>query len=55
MVNNIKTNVRHFRVFGYPSIFKRYEMSEGGKSLKNKQIQQEIRGLFVGFPEDSSG
>ena len=56
MVNNIKPSVRHFRVLGYASIFKRYEISEGGKSIKNKHIiQQEIRGIFVGFPEVSSG
>ena len=55
MVNDIKPNVRHFRVFGCPSIFKRYEISEGGKRTKNKYVQQGIRGIFVGFPEDSSG
>ena len=45
----------HFRVFGCPSILKRYEKSECGKSIRNKYIQQGIWGIFIGFPEDSSG
>ena len=55
MANNIKPNVWHFRILGCPSIFKRYEISERGKRIKNKYVQQGIRGIFVGFPEDSSG
>ena len=47
MVNGIKPNVRHFRVFGCPSIFKRYEISEGGKRTKNKYIQQRDRKSVV--------
>ena len=34
---------------------KKYEISDSGKRIKNKYIQQGIRGIFVGFPEDSSG
>ena len=33
----------------------RYEISDSGKRIKNKYIQQGTRGIFVGFPEDSSG
>ena len=55
MVSNIKQSVRHFRVFGCTSTFKRYEISKGGKRIKNKCIQQGIRGIFVDFPEDTSG
>ena len=43
LVNNIKPNVKHLRVFGCPGIFKRYETSEEGKRMKNKYIQQGIR------------
>ena len=53
--NNSKPKVRHYRVFGCPAIFKKYEISDSGKRIKNKYIQQGIRGIFVGFPEDSSG
>ena len=31
------------------------EVSDSGKRFKNKYRQQGIRGIFVGFPEDSSG
>ena len=55
LINNCNPNVRHYRVFGCPTIFKRYEISDSGKRIKNKYIQQGIRGIFVGFPEDSSG
>ena len=55
LMNNSKPNVRHYHVFGCPAIFKRYEISDSGKRIKNKYIQQGIRGIFVGFPEDSSG
>ena len=34
---------------------KKYEISDNGKMIKNKYIQQGIGGIFVGFPEDSSG
>ena len=39
----------------YPAIFKRYEINEGGKRVKNKYVQQGIEAIFVGFPDDSSG
>ena len=55
MVNNIKSNVRHCKVFGCLDIFKKYEINESGKRIENKYIQQGIRGIFVGFPEDLSG
>lgn len=50
LINNIKPDVRHFRVFGCPVILKRYKISEGGKRLKNKHTQQGTRGIFVDFP-----
>ena len=55
LATNSKPNVRHYRVFGCPAIFKRYEVSDQGKRIKNKYIQQGIRGIFVGFPDDSAG
>ena len=55
LIINQKPNVRHYRVFGCPTIFKRYEVSGSGKRIENKYTQQGIRGIFVGFPEDSSG
>ena len=35
MVNNIKPSVRQFRVFGCPSIFKRYEITRRINKLNN--------------------
>ena len=55
LMNNSKPNVRHYCVFGCPAIFKWHEIRDSGKRVKNKYIQQGIRGIFVGFPEDSSG
>ena len=55
LINNQKPCVRHYRVFGCPAIFKRYEVSDSGKRIRNEYIQQGIKGIFVGFPEDSSG
>ena len=40
LINNQKPNVRHYRVFGCPAIFKRYEISDSGKGIKNKYIQR---------------
>ena len=54
LINNCKPNVRHFRVFCCPAIFKKYEISDSGKRIKNKYIQQDIKGILIGFPEDSS-
>ena len=51
----MKLDVRHFRVFGFPAIFKKYEICEGEKKTKNKYTQQGTRGFFVSFPEYSSG
>ena len=42
-------------MFGCPAIFQKYEISDSGKRIKNKYIQQGIRGIFVGFPDDSAG
>ena len=55
LATNRKPYVRHFRGFGCPAIFKRYEVSDQGKRIKNKYIQQGLRGIFVGLPDDSSG
>ena len=55
-MNNCKpNNVRHYCVFDCPAIFKRYEISNSGKRIKNKYIQQCIREIFIGITEDSSG
>ena len=48
LINNQKPNVRVYRVFGCPAIFKRYEVSDSGKRIKNKYMQQGIRGIFAG-------
>ena len=50
-----KHAVKHFRVFGCPAIFKRYEVSSDGKCIHNKYNQQGMRGIFVGIPDDASG
>ena len=55
LVNQRKPSVRQYRVFGCPAIFKRYEVSQGGKRTKNKYVQQGIRAIFVFFSDDSSG
>ena len=47
--------VRHFRVFGWPTIFKRCEISDKGTRIKNKYLQQGMRNIFVGLPVDSTG
>ena len=38
--------MRHFKVFRNPSIFKRYEISGEGTRVKNKDVQQGIRGVL---------
>ena len=50
-----KPIVRHLRVFGCPAIFKRYEISNKGTRIKNKHLQQGMRGIFVGLPDDLAG
>ena len=47
--------VVHFKVFGCPAIFKRYEVSIDGKRTNNKYTQQGMRGIFIGIPDDSAG
>lgn len=47
--------VSHFRVFGCPAVFKKYEVSVKGKRVVNKYMQQGMRGIFVGIPDDSAG
>ena len=47
--------VAHFKVFGCPAVFKRYEVSIDGKRTNNKYTQQGMRGIFVGIPDDSAG
>ena len=49
LINNCKPNVRHYRVFGCPTIFKRYEISDSGKRIKNKYITRYKRN-FCGIP-----
>jgi hypothetical protein len=51
-----KPKISNFRTFGCPTYFKRYEPSLDKKKITNKQqIQRASRGIFVGFPENSSG
>ena len=50
-----KPIVRHFRIFGCPAIFKRYEISDKGTRIKNNHLQQGMRHIFVGLPDDSAG
>ena len=50
-----KPAVKHFRVFGCPAVFKRYEVSSDGKRIHNNYNQQGMRGIFVGIPDDASG
>ncbi len=47
LINNSKPNVRHYHVFGCPAIFKRFEISDSGKRVKNKYIQQGIIEEFL--------
>ena len=47
--------VKHFWLFGYPTIFKQYEVSSDGKRIQNKYNQQGLRGIFVGILDDASG
>ena len=47
--------VSHFRVFGCPAVFKRYKVSAEGKRTVNKSMQQGMRRIFVGIPDDSAG
>ena len=55
LLSGSKPNVKHFRVFGCPAVFKKYEFSDKGRRTKNKFSQQGVRGIFVGFPVDSAG
>ena len=50
-----KPAVKYFRVFGCPTVFKRYKVSSDGKHIHNKYNQQGMRGIFVGIPDDESG
>ena len=47
--------MKHFRVFGCPAVFKRYEVSDNGKRVNNKYTQKGMRGIFVGLLDDSTG
>ena len=38
-----------------PENLKRYEISDKGTRIKNKYLQQGMRGIFVGLPDDSAG
>ena len=42
-----KPTVKHFKVFGCPAIFKRYETYENGKVIKNKYSQQGTHGVYL--------
>ena len=55
LATKLKPHVRHFRVFGCPAVFKKYDFSNQGKRSADKYSQQGIRGIFVGFPTDSAG
>ena len=55
MATSQKPAVNNFRVFGCPTIFKRYEVSDDGKRVWNKYTQQGMRGIFVGIPDDAAG
>ena len=50
-----KPYVQHFKTFGCPAVFKRFEISKDGKRIINKYNQQGMRGIFVGIPDDSAG
>ena len=50
-----KPAAKHFRVFGCPAVFKRYEVSDDGKRIRNKYTQRGMRGIFVGIPDDAAG
>ena len=39
VVNDRKPSVRQYMAFGCPAIFKRYEISDNGKRIKNKYVQ----------------
>ena len=49
--NQVQDSIGFLTVLQY----KRYEISNSGKRIKNKHVQQGIRVFFVGFPENSSG
>ena len=55
MVTGQKPAVKHFRVFGCPTIFNHYKVSDDGKQVWNKYTQQGMRGIFVGIPDDAAG
>ena len=55
LATKLKPHVRHFRVFGCPAVFKKYDFSTQGKRSADKYSQQGICGIFVGFPTDSAG
>ena len=55
MAKGRKLIFRHLSVFGCPAIFKRYEISDKGARIKNKYLQQGMRGIFAGLPNDSAG
>ena len=54
LLTGLKPNVKQFRVFGCPAVFKKYEFSDKGERTKDKFLQQGIRGIFVGLPDDSA-
>ena len=39
LLSGSKSNVKQFRVFGYPAVFKKYEFSDKGKRTKDKFSQ----------------
>ena len=52
LVNNIKPNIKHFRVFGCPGIFKRYEISEGdGNKIFITKAEYTYQKLFNDYSE----
>ena len=47
LLSGSKPNVKQFRVFGCPAVFKKYEFSDKGKRTKDKFSQQGIRGILL--------
>ena len=54
--DNGREDTRHreiIYIFSCPAVFKKYDVSEGGKRSKSKYTQQGRRNIFVGLPDDS--
>jgi len=49
-----KPRVAHFRVFGCPTVVKKWTATIEGRRVSN-QTQRGIRGIFIGFPRRQNG